>query len=348
MTQRAKIAFLAPLTGPEAVVGVPMMQAVSLAIEEANGRAGLPCPVELLPLDDEASPVRARKLAETLITDTEVSGVVGHKNSGPSNAAGDVYAAGGLAQITPSSTNSNLAHRGWRTFFRVCADNDRQASVAARYALNTLKVRRVAAVHDGTDYGRPLAESFVSTITQAGVQVALVEPIQLGQRDFPDTVQRLGDAACDLIYFGLTEIESSLLTRELRAAGVKAPLFGADGGRQSPFPRLAGESAEGVYETYAGVDPQASPAGQAFLQAYEDRYDQCPIFGPEAYDAAGILAEALRRAGRPERDAVLAEVRNMQGFSGATGPISFQASGNRRNAQVTIWQVVEGKMTRLS
>jgi branched-chain amino acid transport system substrate-binding protein len=253
-----------------------------------------------------------------------------------------------VAQVTPSSTNSDLATRGWSTFFRVCADNDRQATVAAGYALESLQVKRVAAVHDGTDYGRPLAESFVSAIEKSGRQVVLVEPIQLGQRDFGETVQRLKDAECDLIYFGLTEIESSFLTRDLRQAGVRSHLFGADGGQQSPFPQLSGDMAEGVYETYAGVDPQASPAGRAFLRAYEDRYTACPIFGPEAYDAGCILIEALRRAGMLDRSAVLAEVRNLQGFDGATGPISFKFNGNREDAKVTIWRVIDGKMTRLS
>ncbi len=344
----AKIAFLAPLTGPESVVGVPMMQAVSLAVEQANARADLPFQLELVALDDEAEPAKARKLAETVVADNAFVGVVGHKNSGPSAAAGEIYATGGVAQVTPSSTNSDLAQRGWQTFFRVCADNDRQATAAARYALETLEVRRVAVVHDGTDYGRPLAESFVSTIAQAGRQVVLVEPVQLGQRDFDDTVGRLKNAECDLVYFGLTEIESSYLTRDLRQAGVNSYLFGADGGRQSPFPQLTGEFADGVYETYAGVDPEASPAGAAFLRAYQDRYKACPIFGPEAYDAGCILVEALRRAGLAKRSAILTEVRNLQGFNGATGPISFRANGNRKDAKVTIWRVIDGKMTRLS
>ena len=344
----AKIAFLAPLTGPESVVGVPMMQAVSLAVDQANATGTLPCPVELVALDDEANPDRARELAGTLVEDRAVVGVVGHKNSGPSAAAGAIYAAGGLAQVTPSSTNSDLAHRGWPTFFRICADNDRQATVAAIYALERLAVRRVAVVHDGTEYGHPLAESFAATITGAGQEVVLVEPIHLGQRDFGQTVKRLAEAACDLIYFGLTEIESSYLTRDLRAAGVRSDLFGADGGRQSPFPQLTGEPAEGVYETFAGVDPQASPAGQAFLRAYEDRFAACPIFGPEAYDAACILIEALRRAGGADRRQILAAIRALPGFAGATGPISFQPNGNRRDAQVTIWQVIEGQMTLLS
>lgn len=342
-----KIAFLAPLTGPESVVGLPMSQIVALAVEQANQRAECPFPIELLALNDEAEPVRARALAAELVADDDVLGVVGHKNSGPSAAAGGIYAAGGLAQITPSSTNSDLARQGWSTFFRVCADNDAQAAAAAAFALDTLHARRVAVVHDGTGYGQPLAETFRSAIGRGGAEIALIEPVRLGQRDFDDAVRRLADAAADLIYMGLTEIESSFLVRALRAAGVESRLFGADGGRQSPFPQMAGDAAEGVYETYAGADAQATEQGREFLATYEGRYGPCPIFGPEVYDASSLLLDAICRAGIPDRSAVLNAVRNSEGYRGVTGPIRFQPDGNRRDAQVTIWQVRQGEMISL-
>jgi branched-chain amino acid transport system substrate-binding protein len=340
----AKIAFLAPLTGPESVVGVPMMQIVALAVEQANQRGQLPFSVELLALDDGADPARARVLAGELVADGDVLGVVGHKNSGPSAAAGATYAAGGLVQITPSSTNSDLARQGWQTFFRVCADNDRQAAAAAAFALDILHARRVAVVHDGTGYGQPLAEAFRAAMQQGGAEISLVEPIRLGQRQFDEPVRRLAAASGDLIYMGLTEIESSYLVRALRAAGVGAHFFGADGGRQSPFPQMAGDAAEGVHETYAGADAQATEQGREFLAAYERRYGDCPIFGAEVYDAACLLLDAVCRAGTPHRSAVVAAVHDSKGYYGVTGSIWFEPDGNRKDAQVTIWQVQNGKM----
>jgi branched-chain amino acid transport system substrate-binding protein len=343
----AKIAFLAPLTGPESVVGLPMMQVVALAVEQANGRADCPFPIDLLALNDEANPSRAQALAGELVADGEVLGVVGHKNSGPSAAAGGIYAAGGLVQISPSSTNSDLARQGWPTFFRVCADNDAQAAAAAVCALDTLNARRVAVVHDGTDYGQPLAETFGAAVERGGAEVAWVEPVRLGQRDFYDAARRLADAAVDLIYMGLTEIESSFLVRALRAAGADACLLGADGGRQSPFPQMAGDAAEGVYETYAGADAQATEQGREFLATYEGCYGPCPIFGSEVYDAACLLLDVICRAGTPDRSMVLEAVRKVDGYQGVTGPIRFEPNGNRRDAQVTIWQVRQGEMVSL-
>jgi branched-chain amino acid transport system substrate-binding protein len=185
-------------------------------------------------------------------------------------------------------------------------------------------------------------------VDEGGAEVVAVEAVELGQRAFDETVARLGAMGCDLIYFGLTEIEASFLTRELRAAEVESLLLGADGSRQSPYPGLTGPAAEGVYGTYAGVDPGSSAEGQAFLSAYEVRFGECPVFGAEAYDAAQVLLEALRLAGEPDRSSVLAEVRRLEGLAGVTGIISFEPNGNRRDAKVTVWQVVDGKMRLIS
>jgi branched-chain amino acid transport system substrate-binding protein len=181
-------------------------------------------------------------------------------------------------------------------------------------------------------------------VQRRGAEVLLVEAVHLGQREFDGAVRRLQAAACDLVYFGLTEIESSFFTRALRAAGVAAHLVGADGGSQSPFPRLAGAAAEGVWETYAGQDAQAHAAGRTFLRAYREHYGECPIFGAEAYDAACVLLEALRRAAAPDRRALLAALHALDRFDGATGAIAFDPSGNRRDAHATLWRVVGGAM----
>jgi len=343
-----RIAFVAPLTGPEAVVGLPMKETVELALREAQGEGRCSEQVELIALDDQADPAKARALAARLVRDETVVGVVGHKNSGPSAAAGPLYSDAGLAQITPSATNSELARQDWRTFFRMCADNDSQADAAARFAAEELGVRNVCAVHDGTGYGRPLADTFLDAVRGYGIDVALVEEIRLGQRDFQDTALALLEADSDLVYLGLTEIESSFLVRAMRDAGVRSLCLGADGGRQSPFPQLAGEAAEGVYETYAGMDPQSTERGRSLLEACEGAYGACPIFGAEAYDAAYVLLEALRRAPVPGRSSVLQAIKEMEALVGVTGPISFTSSGNRRRAAVTIWQVRDGQMVPIS
>ena len=101
----AKISFAAPLTGEQAIVGIPMRQCAELAVEEASKANDLPGSVELWAADDLASPSQSREVARRLFDDPSVVGVVGHKNSGPSGVAAPIYAEAGL---TPDHTFIDL------------------------------------------------------------------------------------------------------------------------------------------------------------------------------------------------------------------------------------------------
>lgn len=342
-----KIGFAAPFSGDQAIVGIPMRQCAELAIRQANERGNLPFSLSLAAEDDRADPAQAEMVACRFVADGAVMGVVGHKNSGPSAAAAPIYHAAGLTQIAPSSTNPQLSRRGYHTFFRMCAHDAVQGRVAAEYAVRVLGVRRAAVIHDRTDYGQPLAEVVQAAVVQEGAEVVLFEGIAEGQTDFSATVGRIQEASPDLVYFALTEIESSILARQLRAAGVQSLLFGTDGSRESQFLPLAGEAAEGVYQTYAGVDPESATAAQAFVRTFQAQYGLVPVYGLEVFDATNLLIAALVQAGQPDRKAILAAVARTTDFTGVTGPVQFEPNGDRRDPQVSLWRVEQAQMRLL-
>lgn len=341
------IGFAAPLTGPQALVGVPMCRAAALAVEQYNAARPPSRHVGFVPADDGASAPGALWAARQLIATPDVIGVVGHKNSEPCEAAGALYAAAGLAQITPSATNSGLAARGWPTFFRICADNARQAAVACQ-AMRALGVHRVAVVHDTTAYGWPLAEAAMGYMHTAGIAVTTVAELPVGTEDAAAIVavaQRLLARDAEVIYAGLTEIEGALLAREVRRQGSSIVYMGAEGGAASAFAQLAGPAAEGSLHTYAGVDAQATPTAAEFVRLYTARYGEAPGgFGAECYDAAGLLLRAIEQSHAPTRESVLSALRGMAPYDGATGPISFDARGERSDAAVSLWRARQGHM----
>jgi branched-chain amino acid transport system substrate-binding protein len=342
-----KIGFAAPFSGDQAIVGVPMRQCAELAVTQVNKQGNLPFHLTLRAEDDEANPVKAEEVARKFVADPVVIGVVGHKNSGPSAAAAPIYDAAGLAQIAPSSTNPQLSRQGFRTFFRLCAHDAVQGQVAAQYAVRVLGVKRVAVIHDRTDYGQPLAEVVQTVIHQERAEVVLFEGITEGDTDFSQTVEQIQQLSPELVYFALTEIESSILARQLRATGVEVLLFGTDGSRESQFMRLAGQAAEGVYQTYAGVDPESTPTAQAFVKDFKVRYGSVPVYGAEVYDATNLLLATLERVGKVDRQRVLQEVAHTRSFDGVTGQIRFEANGDRHDPQVSIWQVQQGEIRLL-
>lgn len=319
-----------------------MGEVVRLAVSElAPPRLAL----ELVACDDRADDASAALAAERLVADSAVVAVVGHKNSGPCGAAGPLYHRAGLAQLTQSATDSSLSRRGWRTFFRLCADNERQAAVAAEFAIGELGSVRPAVVHDGTAYGQPLAAAFSGRVRELGVEPVARLAVRVGQADFDGVVARLGEAGADLVYVGATEVEGSKLTVAARRAGHRVRVMTAEGGPTNPFPHLAGAAAEGSVHTYAGFDASSSEEARA-LAGRCVGFGGLPSYGVECHDAVRVISAALA-SGAGTRDEVRSAVAGTD-VVGISGRIRFLPSGEREAAPVSLWRVESGRMVRLS
>jgi branched-chain amino acid transport system substrate-binding protein len=340
---RFRIGFAAPLTTPQAIVGVPMLRTVQLAVADACER-GLD--VEVRAVDDKEDAAVAARVAAELVADPSVIAIVGHKNSGPSGAAGPVYADGGLAQVTQCSTDNALSRAGWPTFFRLCADNERQAAVAAEFAHSNWPSVRAAAVHDGTDYGRPLVQAFASRLEALSGRAVTVLAVHVGQEDFSEIVEAIRAAKAGVVDFGATEIESSKLMRALHAARVNAQVISSEGGPDNPIARLAGPAGEGSIHTYAGADPLATPASRRLVERCRAEIGETPSYVVECYDAVSVITAALEGGAATRK-----EVRNAiasTDFHGIGGRIRFDAHGDRIDAPVSLWRVVGGRMVPLA
>ena len=338
---RFHVGYAAPLTSPQSMVGVPMLRTVEMAIGDAR-KKGLD--VEVVPVDDEADEAVAARVAAQLAADPSVIAVIGHKNSGPSGAGGPVYAAAGLAQLTQCSTDNALSRAGWATFFRLCADNERQAAVAAEFAHAGYPSARAVAVHDGTGYGRPLVLAFARRLEALSGRKVKVLAMHVGQEDFSTLVDQVGDA--DLIDVGATEIESSKLMKALRVAGSMAQVISSEGGPDNPVARLAGPAGEGSIHTYAGADPSATPASRRLVERCQAEMGETPSYVVECHDAVSVIVAALE-SGASSR----AEVRDAiarTDIEGLTGRIRFDAHGDRIDAPVSLWRVAGGRMVPLA
>jgi len=340
---RFRIGFAAPLTTPQAIVGLPMLRTVELAVADARAR-GLD--IAIRAVDDKEDENVAAQAAAELAADPSVVAVIGHKNSGPSGAAGPVYAGAGLAQVTQCSTDNALSRAGWPTFFRLCADNERQAAVAAEFAHAHLPAASAVAVHDGTDYGRPLVQAFATRLQALSGRPVKVLAMHVGQEDFAEIVEAIRDAEPGVIDFGATEIESSKLMRALHAAGVRAQVISSEGGPDNPLARLAGPAGEGSIHTYAGADPLSTPASRSLVRRCVAEIGETPSYVVECYDAVSVITAALEKGAttrKEVRDAIAST-----DFEGIGGRIRFDAHGDRIGAPVSLWRVVSGRMIPLA
>ena len=320
-----------------------MLRTVEMAVGEARARG---IDLEVHAVDDREDLNVAAQVAAELAADPSVIAVVGHKNSGPSSAGGPVYAEAGLAQITQCSTDNALSRAGWPTFFRLCADNERQAAVAAEFVHAHHPAAHIAAVHDGTEYGRPLVEAFVARLHALSGRAVTVLAMHVGQEDFSQIVSAIKAAHAGVVDFGATEIESSKLMRALHSAGVKTQVISSEGGPDNPLARLAGPASEGSIHTYAGADPLGTPASRSLVQRCLREIGETPSYVVECYDAVSVIAAALEQGASNRQevcDAIAAT--DIQGLGGR---IRFDAHGDRIDAPVSLWRVVDGRMVPLA
>lgn len=324
----------------EAIHGRHLSQAVALAIEQANKRDDLPFVVEMLLGDDKAQVEAAMAVAQQFIDDPQVLGVVGTMNSHTSLAVAPLFNQANLAQISPAASSPILTRYGYRTFFRVVPHDLYQGREAAQYAIKILGAQRIVIIHDNTAFGEPLARAFQQTMATLGTRAMRYDGIQRGQVDFSDLVAEVAAAQPDLIFFAVIEAEGRHLARQLRQAGIRAIFFGTDGLKPSLFLATPDYQVEGPYHTSASTDVRIKPSAAAFAQAYAARYGELySIYTAEAYDAANLLMAACARAANLDRPAVLAEISQTRNFPGASGPITFDESGDRLNPQISIYRV---------
>lgn len=325
----------------EAVHGHHISQAVALAVEQANERGNLPFLVEMVLGDDKAQVDAAVMVAKEFTSNSEVLGVVGTMNSHTSLATAPLYHAASLTQIAPAASNPTLSQQGYHTFFRVNPHDLCQGQEGAKYAVQVLGVKKVAIVHDGGNFGKPLAHIFGETAEQLGAQVVCHLQIEPGKANYYDAVAEVADSQPELVFFGLIEAEGRIVAAQLRQANVLAPFFGTDGLKPSLYLATPDYDVEGPYHTSACTDVFNLASAQTFAEAYRARYGELySIYTAEAYDAANILIDACARATKLERSAVLSEVARTKDFSGASGAITFDHYGDRLNPRISIYKVV--------
>lgn len=346
----AVIGLVAPLTGDQAYIGVGVMQGAQMAVEDANIKGPVFGSVKLKfePLDDQHNPTQAVLVANKLIANPDAVGVVGHFNSSCTKAASAIYHEGRLAQVTPASTNPEISRQGFDTFFRVCPTDDVQGPAAASFARNDLGVTRVVVLDDQTTYGRGISEKFEKKFMELGGEVLRHDGITQGEKDFMPLLTKIKAVKPELVFFGGIYPEMALLLKQSKKVGLNTQWLAGDGIFEAALTQLAGAAnAEGVHATMLGVDPHLVPEAKDFVTRYEARYGEIGSFSAYGYDAASVLIDALRRAGKKDREAVIAELKKTKDFPGILGPINFDEKGDAVGKSVGIFKIVDGKFTFL-
>ncbi len=343
-----RIGHVAPLSGGDAHLGKDNENGARLAADEINAAGGVKVGdktyrVEIQGEDDKADPREGTLVAQKLI-DAGVVAVVGHLNSGSSIPASKIYKDAEVTQISPSSTAVKYTDQGFKTTFRVVANDRQQGSAMANYATDVLKAKTVAIVDDRTAYGQGLADIVEEVVKSHGATVIAREYTDNKASDFNAILTKIRATKPDVIVYGGMDDTAGPMAKQIHQLGIKTPLIGGDGACTPEFIKLAGDGAEQLVCTRAGEAVERLPRGDRFMTGYQAKFGSpVQIYAPYSYDAVYVIVEAIRRAGSLDRAAITKAVAATD-YDGLTGHIVFDPKGDLKNGAISVYKVQDGKL----
>jgi branched-chain amino acid transport system substrate-binding protein len=347
-----KIGHVAPLTGGIAHLGKDNENGARMAVDEINAAGGLKVgdktyKLELVPEDDKADP-KEGTLAAQKIVDAGVVAVVGHLNSGTSIPASKIYSDASVTQISPSATNPKYTEQGFKTTFRVVANDNQQGAVLANFAANEMKAKTVAIIDDRTAYGQGLADVFERVAKEKGLKVTAREFTNDKATDFNAILTKVRATKPDVVMYGGMDATAGPMAKQMKQLGIKSRLLAGDGVCSPEFIKLAGDAADLLTCSMAGEAVEKLAKGEDFKARYKQKFNaEVQVYSPYSYDAVYVIAEAIKRAGKADRAAVTA-VMPQTNYAGLTGQIQFDEKGDIKGGAISVFNVKDGKLNYLS
>jgi len=293
-----RIGVAGPFTGANASFGEQYMRGAQAAADEVNAQGGVNGEkVVLIKGDDACEPKQAVAAANKLVDQDKVVAVVGHFCSSSSIPASDIYADAGVLMVTPASTNVTVTERGLTNVFRMCGRDDQQGTVAADYLVNTLKLTKIALVHDKDTYGQGLADATRTQMSKLGIKEVLYEGITRGEKDFSAVVTKIKQSGAQAVFFGGLHSEAGPLVRQMREQGLEAVFMSDDGVVTNELVTTAGGAkyVDGVLMTY-GADPRLNPAARSAVEHFTKAGYEPEGYTLYAYASLQAIAAALNGA----------------------------------------------------
>lgn len=339
-----KIGFMGDLTGANSGLVTSSKNAAELAIKQANESGELQVNLEFRPEDNkDGGPDPAPGLAQRLISDAAVLGVIGPAFSGETKVTGSLFADAGLTHISPSATNPELTTNGWKTFFRALATDDVQGGQTGTLLVDVLGCERIAVINDKSEYGAGIGKAVVDSVKEAGGEVVLDEGIE-PTTDYTSVIDSVIAADAQVLYYAGYVKEAPLVAKQYRDKGGEGIFAGGDGDKGAAFITEGGEAAEGAVLTCPCLDPNASsdPDAQKFAADYEAAYGaKADIYSAEGWDVAQIFIAAIKAGGaNPTRQSVLDYVTNLKDFNGLSKTFNWTAEHEVEAGEITYVYVV--------
>ena len=332
-----KIGFNAPLTGFAAADGNSALVGAKLAVEQVNGAGGINGDtIELVVYDDQASPKEAAPLAVKMTTQDEVTAGISGSYSGSTRAAATIFQENSVPYISAYAVHPDITRAG-DYVFRTSFMGEVQGRAGAKLIGDVMGLKRVALITLNNDFGKSLATGFKEKAADFGIEITGEYEYSIKDREFGPIVSKVRSDDPDAIYASGYFFTAGPLVRQIRAAGIAAPVIGQEGYDSQKFIEIAGPDAEGVIITTSLDRDSSNPITQAFIKGFEEMAGYpTDMVAASAHTAVLVMAEALKTAGAGDR-AALRDAIAGSSVDASTGHISFNALGEvKKDVQIQV------------
>ncbi|MDE0459323.1 MAG: ABC transporter substrate-binding protein [Chromatiales bacterium] len=332
-----KIGFNAPLTGFAAADGNSALVGARLAVEQVNAGGGINGDdIELVVYDDQASPKEAAPLAVKMTTQDEVTAGISGSYSGSTRAAATIFQENSVPYISAYAVHPDITRAG-DYVFRTSFMGEVQGRAGAKLIGDVMGLKRVALITLNNDFGKSLATGFKEKAADFGIEITGEYEYSIKDREFGPIVSKVRSDGPDAIYASGYFFTAGPLVRQIRAAGIAAPVIGQEGYDSQKFIEIAGPDAEGVIITTSLDRDSSNPITQAFIKGFEEMAGYpTDMVAASAHTAVLVMAEALKTAGAGDRTALRDAIAGSS-VDASTGHISFNALGEvKKDVQIQV------------
>lgn len=350
-----KVGVIAELTGDVPAVGASCKNAAEMAAKEINDAGGIKIgdksyKVELFIEDNGGKADQSASAAQKLITQQKVLAIIGPNASRYAIPASEIAESSKVTLITPWSTTPKTtldAKSGVpkKYVFRACFIDPFQGRVVAKFALDNLKLKKAAVLYDvASEYNKGIAEFFKETYEKNGGSVVAFETYTTNDKDFSAQLTKIKKARPEVVFLPNYYSEVPLQIQQAKRLGIRVPFIGSDSWGSEEMVKLCGQDCEGYYFSTHYAADAATPATKKFIDAYKAKYGATPDdVAALTYDSFGLLFQAVRNAGKLDRQAVRDALAKVPKYEGVTGLMQFQEGSGDPIKSAVILKIKDGK-----
>ena len=343
---KIQIAVAAPMTGDNSEYGIGFYNAALLKAKEWNANGGvLGKQIEIVQYDDKNTSEEATTIAQKIVSDKKVVGVIGHFSSGVCMTAAPIYQENKIIEISPSSSHPDYSGIG-DFIFRNNTVISKEGAASIDIAVNDLGKKKVGIISIMTDWGTNTSKMIKDMVEKTDAKVVAHEEVMEGSDDYTPAITKLNEAGADVVICcGMYNLVAPV-AKQYKQINPDIRIVGFSNSYSQQLIELGGEAVEGVCFPVIFFSESDDPEVKNYVESFKKEYGSAPsALTSQAYDSVGILLTAIKEAGTTDSEKVKEKLYEID-YKGVTGDTKFDSNGDvdKQFVKVTI---KDGKFTKM-